>query len=248
MIVSNFSKAAKSYLPNAQIQKSSAIEICKLVENYYLGNELILDLGSGPGTLQHCTSKQNYHTLAYDLSLEMLKVANCRYKINGDANALPFLDNSFPIVISNLMLQWPDNKQVVLAEAYRVLKPGGTLIITTLIEPSLFELKNSWGMVDSDQHTLKFLAYSEYISLVKNLGLKMKEIKKWNETFYFEDLLSIFNHFKTTGTNLNKTRIGLGGRQKLEQLELLYQKLATPDGLPLSYSYLLFTIVKDNFD
>ncbi len=234
----NFSKAAENYLSNAKIQISPAQKICSHIDKYYDNGGIILDLGSGPGTLEHSKESQ-YPTVSFDLSLQMLKISNSKHKINGDAHKLPFADNEFSLIISNLMLQWPDDKLQVLSEAYRVLKPGGVIALCTLVKPSLYELKDSWAKVDNEQHTLNFLHEDSYTNLFKDAGFVIKEKDLWNQTFYFDDLFSLFRNFKLTGSNLSKSNSGLGGKQKLQQLEKIYQELITSDGLPISFSYLI---------
>ena len=185
-----------------------------------------------------------YSTVAFDLSLPMLKISKSKYKINGDAYQLPIANNSFSLIICNLMLQWPDDKLQILSEAYRVLKPGGTLILSTLIKPSLYQLQESFAKVDNEQHTLNFLDEDNYIKLFKDALFTIKEQDHWMHTFYFDSLSSLFRNFKLTGSNISKSNSGLGGKQKLQQLENIYQKLATGYGLPISFFYLIIVAHK----
>jgi malonyl-CoA O-methyltransferase len=243
LIHNNFNKVAYQYLTNAKIQTSPALEISNLISKYYHGNGLILDLGSGPGTLEH-SKKINYPTVAFDLSLQMLKIANGCNKVNGHAGQLPFANNSFPLIISNLMLQWPNDKKEVIAESYRVLKPDGVIILSTLVKPSLHELQEAWSSVDSNPHTLEFLTNSEYLSIFDDSGFYLIDNLSWQTTIYFPSLMDLFRHFKATGTNLTKTSSGLGGKKQLAELEKAYQLLSTENSLPLTYAYLLIAAVK----
>lgn len=54
--------------------------------------------------------------------------------IEADAAAMPFEDAMFDLIVSNLGVNNFDNPTVVLAECYRVLKPGGRLALTTNIK------------------------------------------------------------------------------------------------------------------
>lgn len=247
LIQNKFSNAAHNYLSNAEIQISPALEIINLISKYYCEDGIILDLGSGPGTLEHDKSA-NYETLSFDLSLPMLKLSNSACKVNGEASKLPFATNSISLIISNLMIQWPSNKAKVLAEAYRVLKPGGILIFTTLIKPTLHELQHAWQSVDDNQHTLDFLTKHEYSSLLINCGFGLLESLNWQTTIHFPTLSALLCHFKTTGTNLAKSQsnLGLGGKKRLQKLQEAYQLLSTASGLPLTYAYLLNVAMKGN--
>ncbi|HLX53936.1 MAG TPA: methyltransferase domain-containing protein, partial [Aquella sp.] len=233
------------YIANAEIQRTPALAIINLLSKYYKDG-IILDLGSGPGTLAH-NNLPSYPTLIFDLSLSMLKMSDTYYhRVGGDAGNLPFAANSFPIIISNLMLQWPHNKEQVVSEAWRVLRPGGKLILTTLINPSLHELKYAWLQVDNKEHTLEFLNNRDYVHLFMNAGFRLDNSISWQTVVYFLDLSALLRHFKSTGTSLVKSssNVGLGGKKQIQQLNQAYKTL--PDGqLPLTYVYLLMTATKE---
>jgi len=241
LIIHHFDQAAINYLRYAHIQKNPAQKIITLLPNYH-NNGLILDLGSGPGTFTHSETAK-YATIAYDISLNMLKAGKNNLSINGDAHSLPFADKSISTVISNLMLQWPKHKAHILAEIKRVLLPNGTLIFTTLIQPSLWQLQQAWHELDSVPHTLEFLSLSQYYQLCQQSGFKVISCQSWENIRYFTNLSELLRHFKLTGTSLPKSNRGqgLGGRNILSQLEHIYAKYKTEQGLPLSYNYLMIT-------
>jgi ubiquinone/menaquinone biosynthesis C-methylase UbiE len=95
----------------------------------------VLDVGVGTGFLSIMLAEMGYSVVGIDFSEEMLKLA--RRKIDerglevslkiGDAEDLPFEDNSFDAIVNRAVL-WtlPDPKRA-LEEWKRVLKPGGTL-------------------------------------------------------------------------------------------------------------------------
>lgn len=77
------------------------------------------------------------HLLATDLNPDMLAIAK---KINpdpsiewrvADAQALPFEDNYFDLVVCQFGLMLVPDKARALAEAYRVLRPGGQIFLNT---------------------------------------------------------------------------------------------------------------------
>lgn len=242
-IQANFNRAAANYLDHAQMQAFSAQKLCYEVEKGHPSpNELILDLGSGPGTFCHYQTLCQLSPLMFDLSYNMLKGAD--NAINGNAENLPFSDNVFDLIISNLMLQWPENKPQVISEIFRVLKPGGRMIFTTLTADSLNELSNSWQKIDTVAHTLNFLPSEEYLKHCQHAGLKINNHQSWQQQYLFPDILSLARHFKQTGTNLPQSKItGLGGRQKWQQLNQIYPKTAEGE-LPLTYNYLLISAYK----
>ncbi len=92
----------------------------------------ILDFGSGEGITANYYAKDNW-VVAIEPSEEMLKNrwADFDYtQMIGDFSYLSDIaDNSFDVVICHNVLEYVDNKEQVISELYRVLKPGGVLSI-----------------------------------------------------------------------------------------------------------------------
>lgn len=98
------------------------------------GNEVILDVGCGPGRWYSAVQQKLPDATYYGLDLYpgMLSTHPARGTLTrGDAQQLPFADETFDVVMANHMLfHVPDMEQAVL-EFRRVLKPGGIVISTT---------------------------------------------------------------------------------------------------------------------
>ncbi len=243
----NFNQAADTYLDHALLQKHCAQKLLTSIAAYHRSGWL-LDLGSGPGTLQHQKSALHQATVCYDISLPMLvkaKQQGANVTVNGDAKRLPFAAQSVQTVISNLMLQWPDDKAAIFAEIDRVLVPEGHVIFTTFLAPSLWQLQTAWASIDNASHTLTFLALMDYQALCQNAGLTVLHLEQWQHDRRFTDMNALFRHFKATGTALPKAahRQGLGGKKALETLALAYPGAMTESDLILSY-YPLLVIAK----
>jgi malonyl-CoA O-methyltransferase len=255
LVTYNFDVASKGYLNYAYLQKQAAKKITTYLPAIL--PELTLDLGSGPGTLSHTAYKQS-SLILYDLSYKMLKAGRSHdnlfklcpkikknIAINGNATHLPFKDNSIPLIISNLMLQWPEDKQSVLKEIYRTLTFDGTVIFTSLINPSLWQLQKVWNNLDNKSHTLEFLSANYYMQLCQSSGLNITTLNTWEHIEYFNSCNELLHHFKYTGTSMPKAQSrGLGGKQNIAKLEDEYSKFKTENGLPLNYNYILIVAKK----
>ena len=97
----------------------------------------ILDVGTGPGIVAFRLAELGHDVTGVDLSEEMIKNARENAAIfnlpvdfrRGDAENLPFKDESFDAVINRAVLWTISNPEKAIAEWWRVLKPGGKLVI-----------------------------------------------------------------------------------------------------------------------
>jgi len=99
----------------------------------------ILDVACGLGFLTQAASDAGARAIGLDFSEAMLSVATRLHPLRhfdpGDAEALPYADQSFDAVISSFGIHHAPNPMNALKEARRVLRPGGRLAFATWTEP-----------------------------------------------------------------------------------------------------------------
>lgn len=108
-----------------------------------------LDIGCGTGIYTDELCQAGARVVGVDISPEMLAIAAEKNKQHGDnvsfdvadAAALPFDDNSFDLVTSISAMEFYEKPRESLQEMYRVLKPGGHMLVATLGSLSLWSLQ-----------------------------------------------------------------------------------------------------------
>lgn len=99
----------------------------------------VLDLACGDGVLSEMLASHARSITAVDVSPTLIEAAQGRLKpysnvrlLEGDMHALPLEAKAFDLVFLMHALAYTRNPQAVLAEAARVLRPGGRLVVATL--------------------------------------------------------------------------------------------------------------------
>ncbi len=128
----------------SEASRLTVIKMAKLIPSLNR-NRTVLDLGSGFGGSARFLAKEyqckveclNLSKAQNDINRQLIKEAGLEEKIlvrEGNFEELPYQDNSFDVVWSQDSFLHSGRRDTVLKEAYRVLKPGGCLVYTDIMQ------------------------------------------------------------------------------------------------------------------
>jgi ubiquinone/menaquinone biosynthesis C-methylase UbiE len=99
----------------------------------------LLDVGCGPGTITAAAAARGARATGIDLAAGMLALGRERHPhlqlVEGDAEALPFADGAFDALVGGFILNHLPAVDTAVAEAARVLAPGGRMAVAVWQRP-----------------------------------------------------------------------------------------------------------------
>jgi len=236
----SFGRAAASYDSAATLQR----QVCELLLAALpeCGAMTILDAGCGTGHALAALARRwpDAQLVAADFAPAMLTVAGGG--VCADIEALPFAAASFDLYWSNLTVQWC-NPARTLAEAARVLAPGGRLAISSLATGTLAELRSAFAGTDHHRHVLDFSPPAALAEACIAAGLTEVEWSLHPLRLHRPTLVDLLRELKALGANEvgPGRRRGLLGRKTWQAVEQRYERQRDTAGLPASYEVILCT-------
>lgn len=156
----------------------------------------IADLGAGEGLVSQLLARRAEEVICIDNSPKMVEfgsdlaakneLTNLRYVL-GDIEAVPLKPQSVDLALLSQALHHAQHPQLAVEEAYRILKPGGELIVLDLLEHSFEKARELYADV--------WLGFSEnaLYQFLKSAGFQQIEVNvvaTESEAPYFQTVLA----------------------------------------------------------
>ncbi len=166
------------------------------------GREVVLEIGCGNGELTQVLAQRSRFVAVVDTSAAALENnrAACQARgyanvdfLEGDARRLPIESASFDVVYVHMLLHHVVSAQQVLAEARRVLKPGGCLVVTEIMPsdvPAQQRIQNAIEVLKNPTH-IGVISMEEVISMMQQAGLQVVDRRVQDQMWEFEQWVGV---------------------------------------------------------
>lgn len=154
-------------------------------------NSRVLDLGSGyGGPARFLASRFGCRVTGINLSNVEIEEATKQTKAQGleslvafdcgDFHELPYADESFDVVWSQDSLMYGADKQQILKEVVRVMKPGGILDFTDILASRDLEPADRQRLYERVR-TPEMWDIERYLTALIDLGFKIRRVEDWSQ-------------------------------------------------------------------
>jgi len=172
------------------------------------GRETVLEVGCGNGELTSVLAQRSRFVAVVDASTRALEAtrAACAAQgfanvdfLEGDARRLPIESGSFDVVYIHMLLHHVISAQQVLAEARRVLKPGGCVVVTEIMPsdvPAQQRIQNAVEVLKNPTH-IGVIPMQDVMRMMQHAGLKVVDRRVLDQMWEFEQWVKVMGAGET---------------------------------------------------
>lgn len=250
----DFDKAARHYDDRAMLQHRVAQSLYAKASKILPKNISVLDVGCGTGFLHQLADAEKRWPLtqldiSYQMCLQAQQKHGAHHVINGDAENLPFADNSFDGALSSLTVQWLDSIEYFCEELFRVLSANSHMIFSSFGPATLHELKAAFDHTDNASKRVNSFTSLEHLrKAVQDAGFTGVYSASEIITEHYPNSTAVMHATRSIGGG-NKFRQrsqAMSGKGRFSKMEDYYRThYATPDGqLPATWEILYIAAYK----
>ncbi|ARI78994.1 class I SAM-dependent methyltransferase [Halobacillus mangrovi] len=194
-VQANFSKNKEAYVTSSTHKNQGDLD---LINEWLQPDQkwTVLDIATGGGHVAKALSPLVGSVFATDLTKDMLQntathlrtLPNIHFVV-ADAEALPFLDESFDAVTCRIAPHHFPSPETFITEVERVLKPGGFFLMIDNVAPQDENLDHFYNTFEKmrDKSHVRALKVSEWKQLLCGAGLSIEQELTRKKTLPFPD-------------------------------------------------------------
>ena len=181
-----FTKQARDYAESSILTDPEKIE--SLIQATSASSEArVLEVATGPGHVAFGFAEECDQVIGLDITEAQLEIAEEKrgergvdnvHFARGDAEGLPYEDDSFDVVVCRLAFHHFENPSLVITEMARVCRPNGTIAIDDIIVSEFTErasYQNTFERLRDPSH-VRALPLSEIIVLFRQSGADVTDV------------------------------------------------------------------------
>jgi malonyl-CoA O-methyltransferase len=246
----HFSSHAGQYDRYAVVQKKVVAGLLELLSG---GGETagpVLEVGCGTGELSRGLLSLNpgmpltVSDIAHGMTFHAARSADGIPAVDADAQALPFLDGCFGLVLSSSVYQWVNDLSRAFAESARVLAPGGRFAFALFGERTLHELRESHRLAVAEagggqpSHVQDFPGRDEVVHALRGAGFEDVFVRCVDEVERHSEVSALLRNLKRIGAQNASGRrpSGFAARRVMQRMMELYrERFGSEDSIPATY-------------
>ena len=200
----------------------------------------VLDLGAQSGAVGRALKASGFRGQLLSLeSAERLAVTLPGLVVIGEADALPFANASFDLVVSGLWLQLINDLPGALIQIRRVLKPDGLLLASLLAGDTLIELKTAFTAAEAETtggaspHVAPFPELRDLGQLLQRAGYALPVADMETVTVTYASPFALMAELRKAGVAnplVARAKRPLLRRTLTRMIEIYAERFSNPDG------------------
>jgi malonyl-CoA O-methyltransferase len=230
-----FNRAAKRYENAAILHEEVENRLLERLQYIRHRPETVVDIGCGTGKGVQGLQKAypRARVFAADMAFEMLLQAGSRFRllskkrlVTADMERLPFASQTFDLVFSSLAMPWCNDVGTTMKEFARISRPGGLLMFSSFGPGTLYELADSWQMMDTHPHVHQFVDMHDVGDAMLAAGFAQPVVDAETIRLEYREFRPLLDDLRNIGANNADVsrRRGLMTPAQLRKLETCYRQ------------------------